>query len=115
MVPIPQGSEKYVVLFPRSYLEFDDKRSLHPYNRVQFINSSEGIFTVAVAEEENQSSSVRILYDLDWRLNVVSAKPSREFQDLQWDRFQKKTIDHPYSKKDTQLLEKNVVVVRYPR
>jgi hypothetical protein len=41
-----------------------------------------------------------------WRLNVVAAKPSKEFQDLQWERFQKKTLDHAFSQRDVDQIEK---------
>ena len=110
---IPPGTEKYVVLFPRSYLAFEGKRSLHFYNRVNQIQTSVGHLTVVVAESESPDDEINILYDLDWRLNVMQAKPSKKFQDKQWERFQKRTLDHPFSKRDIDQLEKNVVVVKY--
>ena len=110
---IPIGTEKYVVLFPRSYLLFDGKRQLHFYNRVHDIRPSPGLMTVIVAETEDITSHENILYDLDWKLNVVAAKPSKAFQDLHWKRFEDGTLDHEFSKADIDQLEKNVVVVKY--
>jgi hypothetical protein len=72
-----------VVLFPRSYLCFEAKRALHFYNRVQFVSPAEGMMAVAVAEDESELSPLTVLYDLGWHLRVISAKPSKQFQDLQ--------------------------------
>ena len=69
--------------------------------------------TVIVAESEDIASHENILYDLDWKLNVMAAKPSKAFQNLHWKRFDEGTLDHRFSKADIERLEKNVVVVKY--
>ena len=112
---IPSGTEKHVVLFPRSYLLFEGGREPEPFNFANEIKATAGQLMVGVIENHYYNAREKILYDLDWRLNVISAKPMKAFQDKHWERFQKGTIDHVFSQKDIDQLEKNVVVVKYPR
>jgi hypothetical protein len=107
------GTEKYVILFPRSYLLFEGTHALHLYNRVQHMKPFFGGLTVVVAENEVEDALENIIYDLDWQMNVVAAKPSKRFQDIHWERFQKHTLDHPFRQRDIDQLRKHVVVMKY--
>jgi hypothetical protein len=104
------GTEKAVVLFPRTCLSLDA-----PYNRAQTVwVTSERRIVVPVVEGVSEAKNPGVMiYELDFGLNVVSARPDSHLQEAHRLLEAEGTLDHSWTEKETEEIRSEVTVNRH--
>jgi len=105
---MPSAREKAVVFFPRSCISVGQ-----PYTRARRLRVTKERLVVDVAEGASEAESPAFVYELDYRLNVVSVLPGgidvmQEHQALE----ARGLLDHPFSQEECERLKAGVVVRR---
>lgn len=104
---LPSGTEKAVVLFPKSCLSHNA-----PYNRVFELRvTRERRIMVAVvegvAEDDNPGE---MIYEFDFKLTVISARPDSHLQEHHRVLEEKGTVDHSLIDQEIANLRDEVVI-----
>ncbi len=104
------GTEKAVVLFPRTCLSLDA-----PYNRAQTVwVTNERRIVVPVVEGVSEAKNPGVMiYELDFGLNVVSARPDSHLQEAHRLLEAEGTLDHSWTEKETEEIRSEVTVNRH--
>jgi len=103
------GTEKAVVLFPRTCLSLDA-----PYNRAYTVwVTNERRIVVPVVEGVSEARNPGVMiYELDFGLNVVSARPDSHLQEAHRLLEAEGTLDHSWTEKETEEIRNDVTVNR---
>jgi len=104
------GTEKAVVLFPRTCLSLGA-----PYNRAHSVwVTTEDRIVVPVIEGVSEAKNPGVMiYELDFELNVVSARPDSHLQEAHRLLEAEGTLDHSWTEKETEEIRSEVTVNRY--
>jgi transcriptional regulator with XRE-family HTH domain len=103
----PAGTEKAVVLFPKTCLAKNA-----PYNRVaelRRVGDRRILLAVAEGVSETQSPGL-MLYELDYGLKVLSARPDSHFYESHRTLELQGLLDHPWTEEENEQLKRQVVV-----
>jgi transcriptional regulator with XRE-family HTH domain len=105
----PPGTEKAVVLFPKTCLA-----RTSPYNRVQTLwVTKERRIVVPVVEGVSEAKNPGVMiYELDFGLNVVSARPDSHLQESHRILEEEGQLDHAWTEEETARLRSQVIVKR---
>ena len=105
----PPGTEKAVVLFPKTCLA-----RTSPYNRVQTLwVTKERRIVVPVVEGVSETKNPGVMiYELDFGLNVVSARPDSHLQESHRILEEEGQLDHAWTEEETARLRSQVIVKR---
>ncbi len=76
---LPAGTEKRIVLFPRSCVAMADSVPI-PYNHVRQLRVTDDRIVVVVVESMADKDGKQIIYELDYELTVRAAFPSLAFR-----------------------------------
>jgi len=103
------GTEKAIVLFPRTCLSLDA-----PYNRAHSVwVTKERRIVVPVVEGVSEAKNPGVMvYELDFGLNVVSARPDSHLQEAHRLLEAEGTLDHSWTEKETDDIRSEVTVNR---
>ncbi len=105
----PAGTEKSVVLFPRTCVSQNS-----PYNRVTGLHvTRERRIVLAIAEgvSEGRNPGVMI-YELDFGLNVLSARPDSHLQESHRMMQLEGKLDHSWTEEENRDLAQSVAIKR---
>ena len=105
----PPGSEKAVVLFPRSCLGKHEE-----FDIVSQIRVTDNRITVVVQQSVNEYVGYYLVFELDWNLNLITVRPSDTFQARHREMEVQGLLDHPYSEAEMAAL-KQLKVIRKNR
>jgi transcriptional regulator with XRE-family HTH domain len=103
------GTEKAVVLFPRTCVSKDA-----PYNRVMALHvTRERRIMLAVAEGVSEARNPGVMiYELDFSLNVVNARPDSHLQEAHRALEIQGALNHSWTEEENEQLRRQVVVKR---
>jgi transcriptional regulator with XRE-family HTH domain len=101
------GTEKAVVLFPKTCLAQNA-----PYNRVKSLwITQERRITVAVVEGVSEARNPgEMIYELDFGLNVSSARPDSHLQENHRILESQGILDHSWTEEESERMRRGVVV-----
>src|SRR5207253_4074520 len=96
-----------VVLFPRTCLSKNA-----PYNRVMTLwVTKERRIVVVVAEGASEAKNPGLMiYELDFSLRVISARPDSHFQENHHVFAEQGSLDHPWTEEEAEQLRSQVIV-----
>jgi len=103
----PTGTEKTIVLFPKTCLAKNA-----PYNRAIDLRVTVGgriMLVVAEGVSESENPGLMI-YELDFGLNVISARPDSHFQESHRVFEEKGLLDHSWTEEEVEQLRRDVIV-----
>lgn len=103
----PSGTEKAVVLFPRTCLARNA-----PYNRVFELRvTRERRIMLAVAEGVSEARNPGVMiYELDYGLKVLSARPDSHLQENHRLMEVQGQLDHSWTEEENEQLKRQVIV-----
>jgi transcriptional regulator with XRE-family HTH domain len=103
----PPGTEKAVVLFPRTCLS---KNS--PYNRVHSLwITKERRIVLPIVEGVSEARNPGVMiYELDFNLNVISARPDSHLQEAHRLLEIEGALDHSWTEAENERLRSQVIV-----
>ena len=104
----PEGTEKAVVLFPKTCLA-----KTSPYNRVQTLwVTKERRIVVPVVEGVSEAKNPGVMiYELDFGLRVISARPDSHLQESHRVLESEGQLDHAWTEEETARLRSQVTVI----
>lgn len=105
---LPPGTEKAIVLFPRTCLSKNA-----PYNRVSDLRiTRERRIVLAVVEGVSEARNPGVMiYELDYGLRVVNARPDSHLQESHRMLEVQGSLDHAWTEDENELLRRQVVVI----
>jgi hypothetical protein len=111
ILDLPAGTEKAVVLFPRTCVSKEAS-----YNRVvEMIVTRERRIMLAVAEGVSESKNPGVMiYELDFQLNVLNARPDSHLQESHRQLEIEGVLDHPWTDEEHADLRHRVIVTLRP-
>lgn len=103
----PPGSEKAVVLFPRTCVSKDAS-----YNRVLELRiTRERRIVIAVAEGVSEARNPGVMiYELDFNLNVVNCRPDSHLQEAHRAMELQGLLDHSWTEEENERLRGQVII-----
>lgn len=103
----PPGTEKAVVLFPRTCVSVNA-----PYNRVAELRiTRERRIVLAVVEGVSEARNPGVMiYELDFGLNIVNCRPDSHLQEAHRAMELQGLLDHSWTEDENQRLRSQVVV-----
>ena len=103
-----EGTEKVVILLPRTCLS-----KLAPYTRVSELRiTRERRIVVVVSEGVSEARNPGgMIYEFDFDLNVVNARPESHLQEAHRELEAKGEIDHSWTEEENERLRREVVIM----
>jgi transcriptional regulator with XRE-family HTH domain len=104
----PPGTEKAVVLFPRTCVSQNAS-----YNRVVELRiTRERRIVLAVVEGVSEARNPGVMiYELDFGLNIVNCRPDSHLQEAHRAMELEGALDHPWTEEENERLSNQVVVM----
>lgn len=105
----PAGTEKVVVLFPRSCVSEDAS-----YTRVSELRiTRERRIVVVVTEGVSEARNPGVMiYELDFDLNVVNCRPDSHLRDAHRALEIQGQVDHSWTEEENERLRRAVIIIR---
>jgi hypothetical protein len=103
----PPGTEEAVILFPRTCVSQNA-----PYNRVSGLRiTRERRIVLAVVEGVSEARNPGVMiYELDFRLNVVNCRPDSHLQEAHRAMELQGVLDHSWTEDENERLRSQVIV-----
>ena len=105
------GTEKVVILLPRTCVSRNA-----PYTRVSELRITRGRRIVVVAAEgfSEAQNPGGMIYEFDFELNVVNARPDSRLQEAHRQLEIEGELDHSWTEEENERLRSEVVIIRHP-